>query len=273
MTALEWDKVGERLFEAGVTKGVLYGSDGVGIAWNGLISVDDNSEDTVEPVYFDGVKVNDVLTSGDFSGTLRAYTYPDEFLQYEGILEYQQGFFFDRQPHGMFGLSFRTNVGNDVDGTEHGYKIHLLYNVTAVPQQKTYKSLSLDVEPIEFEWNITAIPEQIDFFRPTAHVILDSTKLDPYLLADIEEILYGSDEHDAKLPSLKALSSLIRTWNRFVVTDNGDGTWTAHAIEPDVITMLDSITFQIVTDTATFLDADTYTITSTDKNEDDIWLP
>lgn len=273
MAALAWDQAGERIFETGISKGVLYPAEGPGVAWNGLISVEDSATDAVEPVFFDGVKINNVLTPGDFSGVLRAYTYPDEFLPYEGILEYQEGVFVTHQPRDLFGLSFQTVVGDDIEGVNLGYKLHLLYNITAIPQQRNYQTLALDVTPTEFEWQITAIPEDLDFFRPTAHVIFDSTKIDPYLLADIEDILYGSEENDPTLPNMKALGAFIRSWERLVITDHGDGTWTASSPLPDVIVMLSETEFEITTDTATYLDADTYEIESSEKNDGDIWLP
>lgn len=273
MAALVWDQIGDRLFEAGVSNGVLYEADGTGIPWNGLISVQDNSSDQVEPVFFDGQKINDVVTPGDYTGVLKAYTYPEEFLKYEGILEYQSGFYVTHQPRALFGLSYKTLIGNDVDGQHHGYKLHLIYNITAIPQEVTYETLSLEVEPIEFEWNLSAIPEEVDFFRPTAHVIFDSTKMDPYLLADIEDILYGSEDNDARLPSLTSLVSFVRSWQRLVITDHGDGTWSAYSPIPGVIEIVSPTEFSITTESATYLDADTYEIESSEKNEGDIWLP
>jgi len=327
VATLTWDQVGERLFETGVSKGVLYKSDGYGVAWNGLISVDNNESDNTEPVYFDGVKFNDIVTQGDFTATIRAYTYPDDFEPYEGSMEDQDGFYVLNQPHQRaFGLSYQTIVGNDTTTINYGYKIHLLYNLIALPAQKTYKTFGDSIDPLEFEWEISSIPEEIEGYRPTAHVIIDSTRIDPYLLADLEEILYGatsvdeltiidhgdgtwtayspvegvirlgddasfeidsstavyldadtytisSSANDAYLPSLKALASFIRSWNRLVITDNLDGTWTASSPIEGVITMLNPTTFQIETDTAEYIDTDTYTITSSEKNEGDIWLP
>ena len=273
MTVLEWDKIGERFFETGVSHGVLYPENAPGVAWNGLISVEDSSTDEIEPVFFDGQKINDILTSGDFTGVLKAYTYPDEFLECEGTVEFQEGVFITNQPHTTFGLSYRTNIGNDLDGPYHGYKLHLLYNITAVPAPKEYQTLALDVTPNEFEWQISAIPEDIDFFRHSAHLIFDSTKIDPYLLADIEDILYGSEDNDPHLPSMKSLGGFISSWARLVITDHGDGTWSAYSPVPGVIEMLGPDEFQITSDTATYLDADTYEISTSEKNDGDIWLP
>lgn len=271
MAALVWDQVGDRLYETGVSKGVLYETDGRGVPWNGLTSIEESIDHEVEPVYFDGVKINDIVTIGDFSAILRAFTYPDEFLRYEGILQAQTGFYITNQPLNRFGLSYQTEIGDDVDGIDSGYKLHILYGLTAVPSTKVYQTISDVLEPLEFEWEITAIPEELEFFRPTSHVIFDSRKIDLHLLQDIESILYGDEDNEPLLPSLRSLSSFIRKWNRFIITDNGDGTWTADAIEPGIITMLDDTTFQIDSDTAIEIDADSYTISSSDKNEEDIW--
>lgn len=273
MAELVWDQIGERIYETGVSKGVFYDAEGWGYAWNGITSVEDGVINSVQPVYFDGIKFNDIVTLGDFKGILRAFTYPDEFYPYEGILEDQTGFYVLNQPQSRFGLSYQTRIGDDVNGVAMGYKIHLLYNLTAIPSQKIYQTLSITSQPIEFEWTLSAIPEFIENFRPTAHVIFDSTKLDPYLLADLEGIIYGDADSDAHLPSLKGLSTYLRKWDRLIITDLGNGMWEAYSPLDDVITMLDETTFQIVSDTAIYLDPDTYEISSSEKNEEDIWLP
>jgi hypothetical protein len=270
MTKLVWDEPGQHIYETAVSNGVFYDVEGIGTAWNGLTSVEEAVSNAVQPIYFDGIKFNDIVTLGDFAGQLKAWTYPDEFLPYEGTLEEQSGFFITDQPLSKFGLSYQTKIGNDTEGTEYGYKIHLLYNLTALPSQRTYQTLSLDVKPIEFEWVITGIPEYIENFRPTVHVIFDSTKIDPWLLEDLEGIIYGDADSDAYLPSLKGLATFIRKWDRLIIIDHGDGTWTAESARPGQIIMLDATTFQIDSETAIYLDPDTYTISSSDKNEEDI---
>lgn len=273
MATLAWDETGQRFYETGVSKGVFYNVDGYGVAWNGLTSLEESVSNQVQAIYFDGLKFNDIVTLGDFSAVLRAWTYPDEFLPYEGILEDQQGFFVTDQPGSKFGLSYQTKIANDVDGTEHGYKIHILYNLTALPAQKEYQTMSVDTQPLEFEWTLTAIPEAIENFRPTAHIILDSTKLDSWLLEDIESIIYGDEDNDPHLPPLKGFATFIRKWDRLIITDHGDGTWTADSPREDQIIMVDGTTFEITADSAVYLDQYTYEISSSDKNEEDIWLP
>lgn len=271
MAAIVWDQIGDRAFETGLDRGVLYFPDGGGVPWNGLTALEHKTSTTVEPVHYDGIKFNDIIIAGDWSGTLRAYTYPDEFLEFEGVVEEQSGLYIAEQPQSFFHLAYRTRVGSDTEGISSGYKLHLLWNLTAIPSTRTYESLSLDVSPIEFEWSLTAVPEDIDNYRPTAHIILDSRRFDPLLLSDIEAILYGTEENDPKMPSLKGLTNFIRKWERIIIQDNGDGTWTATSLVDGFITMLDETTFQIDGANATYLDADTYELTSSEKNEEDIF--
>lgn len=269
MARLVWDQAGDRVYENGVSQGVFYGSDSKGIPWNGLISVEEVNNDSVNPLYLDGFKYADEITIGDFEGILTAFTYPDEFMGYEGVDDWKPGFYLADQPKKRFGLSYKTEINSD-QGQQIGYKIHLLYNLVAVPSNKAYQTLSLDSEPIDFKWDITAIPEELDKFRPTAHVVIDSRKIDPFLLVDIENIIYGTDTSDPLLPDLNGLVTFVQKWGRFIVTDNGDGTWTATSPLEGVITMLDAETFQIDTETAVFIDADSYTLSSSDVDDGDI---
>lgn len=267
MAVLEWDKVGEKVYETGINKAVFYKEDSLGIPWNGLTSLEYGYNDSVEEVYYDGIKFNDLVTLGSFSARLNAFTYPDEFLEYEGTKPDASGFYVTGQPKKLFGLSYQTSIGDDIEGIYAGYKIHVLYNLTAIPSDREYETLSLDVEPLEFEWELSSIPETVDFYRPTSHIIFDSRKFDPYLLAEIEAMLYGTVTTDAYLPSLQSLTNFVKNWGAFVITDHGDGTWTAYAA-PDqtdhIIEMIDSESFEITTANAVFLDSDTYEISSSE---------
>jgi len=166
-----------------------------------------------------------------------------------------------------------SKVGSDLKANEAGYKIHLLWNLTALPGHRQFQTLAMDTTPLEFEWTLSSVPEDIENFRPTSHAVIDSRKIDAELLADIEGILYGDVDHDARLPPLKGFATWIRGWQRLIITDHGDGTWSAESPVAGQIIMLDDTTFQIQTETANYLDADTYNIWSSEKNEDDIWLP
>lgn len=270
MPTLVWDQMDDRFYEAGIDKGVLYFPDGGGVAWNGLTSIDVDTSTTLESVYYDGVKFNDIIVAGDFSASLRAFTYPDEFLEYEGIGEEQAGLYMADQPQKLFHMSYQTRV-RDGHGQEW-FKIHMLWNLTAIPSTKTYRTLSMEAEPAEFEWAITAVPEPVDNYRPTAHVILDSRKMDVWLMEDIQSILYGGPEEDQipTMPSLKGFISYIRKWDRMIITDHGDGTWSAETAREGYIVMLDDTTFEINNANAEYLDPETYEISSSDKNEEDI---
>lgn len=260
MTALVWDQVGERFFEVGLDRGVLYPPDTKGVPWSGLISVNEKiSGGEGSPIYFDGVKFADQVSAGDFSASLKAYTYPDEFLDCEGIQEVGNGLFVANQRPNRFGLSYRTKIGDDEEGLQSGYKIHILYNLTAIPSQKNYQTQLANSSAIEFEWAITAIPGEVPGFRSTAHVIIDSRRMGPLLLEDLEKTLYGTEVDDPKLPDLSTLTSFVGDWVIIRITDNGDGTWTATGPD-DLITMLDSTTFQIIQANTKTVDANTYLI-------------
>lgn len=241
MAILTWDNVGTRTYETGVDKGVLYLSNGSGVAWNGLTSVSvtkENGETT--PIFYDGKKTLDLVNPGDFSGTINAITYPEEFNEYVGFSDFNNGLFVDNQPTKTFGLSYRTYLGNDLDGAESGYKIHVIYNVTAIPNDIAYETISDSTNPITFDWSITANPVFVAGHRHTAHFVIDSTKIHEEALSDIEDALYGTISTSPYLPTPTQLLSYVN----LVITDNGNGTWTATG--PDYyFSMLDTNTFQI----------------------------
>lgn len=265
MGVLVWDEVGSREYETGLDRGVLYLPDGTAVPWNGLTSIIENFNKEVSPVYYDGKKINDLVSIGDFSATMKAVTYPDEFIELEGLVPIRRGLFYADQPPQAFGLCYRTQVGNDLEGAESGYKIHILYNVVAIPTQKTYATLTADPSLVEFEWNLSAVPEDISGFYPTSHIVLDTTELDPWLLEEIEEIIYGSSSADASLVPMSELTEYIANWYRVKITDNGDGTWTASA-ERDGFIFLDTPSPDIFTlrnVNAVYTDEDTFVISDT----------
>ena len=210
MTVLLWDQPGERFYETGVDRGVLYLSDNSGVPWNGLTALEEDfNAMSSTPTYFDGVKSRDSDDFGPYSASLSAFTYPDEFLEYEGILPLGNGLSVDGQRAKTFGLSYRTRLGNDTEGTDYGYKLHVLYNLSASPADKTNDTLTETPSLAEFKWGLSSVPVKIDGYRPTAHLIFNSTTLDPVLLSSIEDILYGSDVSNSRLPSVDELISMI----------------------------------------------------------------
>lgn len=265
MPLLEWDNVGERVYETGLDRGVLYLPDGSAVPWNGLTSVIEKFDKDSSPVYFDGMKINDLVVLGDFAASMKAVTYPDEFVELEGLGSVRPGLFYADQMPKPFGLCYRTQIGNDLEGDTVGYKIHILYNVIAVPNDKTYATMSNDPNLVEFEWNITAVPEEVPGFRPTAHIILDTREIDPWLLEDIEEKLYGSDGAFASLIPMPELVTFINDWYRVRIVDHGDGTWSAITARDGFIFYYDPEEehFRIENVNAIYLDDDTFIIYDT----------
>jgi len=267
MTKIAWDLVGSKRFEIGVDRGVLYTPyDTVpigvldeypkGFAWNGLKSVESRQEGTATTsIHYDGVKTYDVVYPGDFSASLTAYTYPDEFVPFDGLVEVVEGFFVDNQPRETFGLSFRTLNGNDVSGIEYGYKLHILYNLAAVSDGIATNTVESNVSPIEFKWTLTTTPVEIRGHRPSAHLVLDSNKVDSDKLLIIEDLLYGTEDLDARLPSMNDVLSILV----LDVIDNEDGTWSATA--PDEILSVSSTgSFTLIAAAASYIDAYSYEI-------------
>jgi len=263
MTAIQWDQVGTRFYESGVDRGVLYLPSGIGVPWNGLISIAESANgSTSDPVHFDGTKFAEVFIPGDYAAMLTAYTYPDEFLEFEGVVEVGNGLFTTNQQPGRFGLSYRTMVGSDELGSEGAYKIHILYNLAAIPAEKNFQTIGADSNANAFEWAITAIPGEVPGFRPTAHLIFDSRKMNPILLEDIETTLYGDILNPPTLPDISTLTSFVGAWVIIRIEEFSDGTWTATGPD-DLITMIDATTFQIIQANAVYLDADTYVVGDT----------
>jgi len=215
MSKLVWDKTGERFYETGVNQGVLYlrGEDGTysnGVAWNGLISVTESpSGAEVTPLYADNIKYLNLMSAEEFGATIEAYTYPDEFAQCDGSAEIAPGVMIGQQNRKVFGLSYKTTLGNDVDGNDHGYKLHIIYGALAAPSEKGYSTINDSPEAITFSWEITTTPVSVTGFKPTASIVIDSTKVDATDLEALEEILYGTIDNDPYLPLPDEISSLF----------------------------------------------------------------
>ena len=205
MCKIVWDKTGDRLYETGVKQGVLYVMNsnvyGNGVAWNGLTAITESpsgAEST--PLYADDIKYLDLRSTEEFGATIEAYTYPDEFAACDGSASLADGVSIGQQARKMFGLCYRTTVGNDTDGTDHGYKLHLIYGATASPSEKAYETINDSPEAITFSWEITTTPVSVTGFKPTASITIDSTKADPTCLAALEEKLYGGESTEPTLP-------------------------------------------------------------------------
>jgi hypothetical protein len=215
MSKLAWDATGERLYETGVDHGVLYipNTSGVydnGYAWNGLTTLTESpSGAESNPQYADNIKYLNLLSVEEFGGTIEAFTYPDEFAQCDGTATPQAGVYMGQQSRKTFGLSYRTKVGNDVSGNDFGYKLHLVYNALAAPSEKAYATVNDSPEAMAFSWEFTTTPVAVSGtdpatgkpYKPTASMVIDSTKVDATALAALEDALYGTVGQDPRLPT------------------------------------------------------------------------
>ena len=193
-----WDKTGEKLYETGVKNGVLYpqvnGAYPEGVAWNGLTAVTESpSGAEATPLYADDIKYLNLYSAEEFGATIECYTYPDEFAKCDGSAEIATGVSIGQQTRQAFGMSYKTTVGNDTQGANYGYKLHLIYGATASPSEKAYSTISDSPEAITFSYEVTTTPVNVKGFNPTASIVIDSTKVPAEKLAQLEEILYGKD--------------------------------------------------------------------------------
>lgn len=217
MPKLVWDKTGERYYETGVKNGVLYiPTEGVyskGVAWNGLTAVTESpSGAEATALYADDMKYLSLYSAEEFGATIEAYTYPDEFAQCDGSAELTKGVSIGQQARKTFGLCYRTTIGNDTDGNDYGYKLHMIYGCMASPSEKAYATINDSPEAITFSWEVTTTPVSVAGFKPTASITIDSTKADPTKLAALEDILYGKDGEpgsEARLPLPDEIKTLM----------------------------------------------------------------
>lgn len=199
MAKLKWDETGKRLYETGTKMGVLYpqNEDGAypkGVAWNGLMSVTESpSGAEASALYADDAKYLELYSNEEFGFTIGAYTYPDEFAECDGSAELAPGVGIGQQPRKAFGLSYRTIIGNDTKGSDYGYKLHLVYGAKASPSERSYASVNDSPEALELSWECTTTPVPVTGHKPSAHIEIDSTKIDGKKLTKIEEMLYGKD--------------------------------------------------------------------------------
>lgn len=212
---LVWDQTNERLYETGVKMCVVYpqatgGTYPMGVAWNGLTAVTESpsgAESTA--LYADDIKYLNLMSAEEFAATIEAYTYPDEFAECDGSAELAKGVAIGQQKRKAFGLCYRTVLGNDVDGIDHGYKLHIIYGAMAAPSEKAYATINDSPEAITFSWELSTTPVSVDGFKPTASITIDSTKADPTKLEALEKILYGSEEAEARLPLPNEIATLM----------------------------------------------------------------
>ena len=205
MARLIWDEVGQRFFETGVKNGVLYvqdndGSYKNGVVWNGLTAVTESPSGAEEtPLYADDVKYLTLRSAEEFGATVEAYTYPEEFEQCDGSASIAEGITIGQQARRAFGLCYRTSVGNDIQGQNFSYKLHLIYGCTVAPSEKSYSTINDNPEAITFSWELSTVPVPVDGFSPTASLVIDASKVDEGKMALLEDALFGDESNEAKL--------------------------------------------------------------------------
>ena len=217
MAKIKWDETGEKIYETGVKNGVLYlpnetGVYDTGVAWNGLTAVTESpsgAEST--PLYADDIKYVELFSAEEFGATLECYTYPDKFAECDGSAEVAPGVIIGQQNRKTFGLCYRTTLGNDVKGNEYGYKLHLIYGAKASPSEKSYSTINDSPEAITFSYEITTTPVNVTGHKPTASLTINSTKVDPNKLQQLEAMLYGGDSTEAKLPLPDEVINLLKS--------------------------------------------------------------
>ena len=220
MSRIVWDKTGERYYDTGVKMGVLYpiqegGVYTKGVAWNGLTAVTESpSGAEATPLYADDIKYLNLISNEEFGATIEAYTYPDEFAECDGSAALSAGVMIGQQARKTFGLCYRTSLGNDVDGSDYGYKLHLIYGCLAAPSEKSYSTINDSPEAITFSWEVSTTPVNVNGFKPTSQITIDSTKVDEVKLKSLEDILYGkngdgSSGTEPKLPLPDEIAALF----------------------------------------------------------------
>ena len=215
MPRLVWDQSGQKTYETGVNQGVLYvrddeGKYGNGVVWNGLTAVTESpSGAEASPLYADNINYLNLMSAEEFGATVEAYTYPDEFAACDGSAEIATGVMIGQQSRKTFGLSYKTLFGNDLDGDSYGYKLHIIYGALAAPSEKGYATVNDSPEAITFSWELSTTPVNVTGYKPTATVVIDSTKVDAGKLKALEDLLYGTEDKEASLPMPDEIVALI----------------------------------------------------------------
>jgi len=262
MAKLVWGRVGARLYQTGVDRGVLYPQGASGVAWGGLTAVTETpTGGDAQPFYVDGYKYMNKQAREEMAGTIEAFTYPPEFEACDGTQLIGRGLYFGQQRRKSFGLCYRTQIGNDLDGVNHGYKLHLIYNALAAPSTKNYVTIGDNPEATNFSWSFTTKPIRVPNHLPVPHIIIDSTQSQESLMIALEDILYGSSAASPRMPLPSEVITLFAEWPSMVVTDNGDGTFTIDGPE-DIVSILNSTTFQINSTSSVDNGDGTYSVTS-----------
>lgn len=262
MTRLIWNTVGERFYEMGLDRGVLFVGDDAGIPWNGLVSVDETpSGGESRSYYLDGVKYLNLSGKEEFEGSIAAFYSPPEFDECDGVKQSRPGLYLSQQPRKSFGLSYRTKIGNDLNGLEHGYKIHVVYNMLATPANRNYASLDDNPEAPLLNWSFTTKPIFAPGVGYVAHMVANTLTATPYSIQTLEDILYGDDDQFSRLPTVEEMLGIFEDAQPMAVTDMGDGIFTI-AGSGLAVQLIGEEQYQITSDTVVIIDEDTAEISS-----------
>lgn len=264
MSRLAWDRVGERFFETGIDRGVLYPNkdDVTPVAWNGLVALNETtSGGEAKPFYLDGYKFQNRSAPQEYEASLEAFTYPHAFEECQGMKPLGNGLYLANQPKITFGLCYRTRLGNDLQGPSYASKLHFVYNASVAPTGKNYGTVNDNPEPATFSWPITTKAVKIATHKATSHMVVDTSLISPPLLTELEDLIYGTSTTDPSLPTPTDLIALIVGWPTLSITDLGNGIFIASGPD-DVVRLATPKTFEINSTTAVDNGDGSYDVTS-----------
>jgi hypothetical protein len=262
LSRIVWSSTGSRFFEVGVDRGVLYVDSAPGVPWVGLTAVQEKPSGGKQRSYYqDGVKYLMISDPEEFTASISAYTFPTEFEVCDGTVRARPGLLVAQQRRKMFSLSYRTKIGNETRGVDHGYKIHLVYNAMAAPSSRNHATISDSPSIADFTWDIQTVPPPTAGYKRSSHIIIDSRETDEDVLVALEDILYGTDEESPRIPTLEEIVGVYDSLEAITVTDNGGGLFTITG--PDsAIQNMGSDVYEITGDEVTEIDPETYSISS-----------
>lgn len=238
-TTLKWDQIEERVYERGIDRVALYLDDGTAVSWSGVVSITENQNVNASPTYFDGNKVNSITETDSYSASLSAITYPDEVTILEGSERINHGIYLTNQYPQPFSMSYRTGVGDALNGTLSNHKIHIVFGLMLLPQDRERSTINADPEIDIFEWQLSSIPPEVGNYRPTAHIVLDEASMPELLRDELYLALYGDGVNPPAFTSVEDLIDQILQYSFWQIDDNGDKTFSATPFDPDDLVEVD----------------------------------
>lgn len=243
-TTLVWDKIEERTYNRGVDRVVIYLDDGTAVPWSGVVSINENQNVSTSPTYFEGSKVNSIIETDSYSANLTAITYPEEVTLLEGGEQLNYGIYLTNQYPRPFSMTYRTGVGSALGGALSDYKIHIVFGLMLMPQNVVHNTINADPEIDPFEWELVSIPPEVGNYRPTAHIVLEDSKIPDILKEDLYNALYGDGTNPPEFSSVEDLIEQILAYTFWQFIDNGDGTFDASPFDSnDLVKLWDTEEF------------------------------